>query len=67
MSCTIKRRLKLKSRYRHYVKATIEYARTIEDFDDLVDLQTLTLHCLGLESSAFVLHTIEIEEKKSVR
>ena len=39
--------------------------RTIEDFDDLVDPQTLALHCLSPEPSAYILRTIEIEEKKS--
>ena len=37
----------------------------INDFDDLVDLQTLALHCLSPEPSAYVLRTIEIKEKKS--
>ena len=53
--CTVKRRPKLKSRYRQRVEAAIEYARTIEDFDDLVDLQTLAFHCLSPVPSAFVL------------
>ena len=43
----------------------IEYAKMIDDFDDLVDPRTLALHCLGLEPFAYILHTIEIEEKKS--
>ena len=38
---------------------------TIVDFDDLVDPQTLALHYFGLEPSAYILRTIEIEEKKS--
>ena len=63
--CTVKRRPKLKSRYRQRVEAAIEYVRTIEDFDDLVNLQTLAFHCLSLVPSAFVLRNIEIEEKKS--
>ena len=63
--CTVKRRLKLKSRYRQRVEAAIGYARTIKDFDDLVDLRALALHCLGIEPSAFVLQNIEIEEKRS--
>ena len=44
----------------------IEYARTIDDFNDLVDPQTLAFHFLGLEPFAFVLRNIEIEEKKSL-
>ena len=53
------------SRYKQCVEAAIEYANLIDDFDDLVDPHTLALYCLGPEPSAFVLHTIEIEEKKS--
>ena len=64
-SWAVKRHPKLKSRYRQRVKATIEYAKTIDDFDDLVDPRIVALHCLGLEPSAYVLRTIEIEEKKS--
>ena len=41
----------------------MKYAKTIDDFDDLVDPQTLAHHCLGLEPSAFVLWAIAIEEK----
>ena len=63
--CTVKSRPKLKSRYRQHIETAIAYARTIEDFDDLVDPWTLAFHCLGPESSAFVLRNIEIEEKKS--
>ena len=44
----------------------IEYARTIDDFNDLVDPRTLAFHCLGLEPFAFGLRNIEIEEKKSL-
>ena len=56
---------KLKSRYKIRVEKAIEYARTIEDFDDLVDLRALAFYCLGPEPFAFVLQNIEIEEKKS--
>ena len=41
----------------------MKYAKTIDDFDDLVDLRTLAHHCLGPEPSAFVLRAIAIEEK----
>ena len=44
----------------------IEYARTIDDFNDLVNPRTLAFHCLGLEPFAFGLRNIEIEEKKSL-
>ena len=63
--CTVKRWPKLKSRYKECVGKAIEYARTIEDFNDLVDPQTLAFHCLGLEPFAFGLRNIEIEEKNS--
>ena len=65
VSCAVKRQPKLKSKYRQRVEATIEYAKMINDFDDLVDPRTLALHYLGPEPSAYILHTIEIEEKKS--
>ena len=64
--CTAKRWPKLKSRYKVRVGMAIEYVRTIDDFNDLVDPRTLAFHCLGLEPFAFVLRNIEIEEKKSL-
>ena len=41
----------------------MRYAKTIDDFDDLVDPRTLAHHCLGPEPSTFVLRAIAIEEK----
>lgn len=41
----------------------IEYASTIEDFDELVDPWTLARHCLGPEPSRYVLRAIWGEEK----
>ena len=40
---------------------TIEYASTIDDFDDLVDPKTLAYHCLGPEPSimSFVLSVVK--------
>ena len=67
MSCVAKRRLKLKSRYKERVEKAIEYVKTIEDFDDLVDPWTLAFYCLSPEPSAFVLHNLDIEEKKRKR
>ena len=61
--CVVRKRPKLKSRYRSRIKATVEYAKTIDDFGNLVDPQTLARHCFGLEPSAFVLRAIAIEEK----
>ena len=65
MSCAVKRRPKLKSRYRECVEKAIEYVKTIEDFDDLVDSWTLAFYCLGPEPSSFVLCNLDIKEKKS--
>lgn len=63
--CVVKKQSKLKSRYKQRIEAAIEYTRTIDDFDDLVNPQTRALHCLGLEPSVYVLRTVEIEEKMS--
>ena len=65
MSRAVKRRPKLKSRYKENVEKAIEYMKTIEDFDDLVDPRTLAFYCLGPDWFAFVLRNIEIEEKES--
>ena len=65
MPCAVKRWPKLKSRYKERIEKAIVYVKMIEDFDNLVDPQTLAFYCLGLEPSAFVLRNIEIEEKKS--
>jgi len=63
--CAVKRRPNLKSKYKQHVEVAIEYAKSIDDFDDLVDPRTLALYCLGPEPSTYVLCTIEKEEKKS--
>ena len=47
------------------MQKAIEYARTVENWDDLVDPRTLAFYCLGPEPSAFVLRTLSIEGKKS--
>ena len=59
-----KERLELKSRFDERVQAAVEYARTIEDFNDLIDPRTLASHCLGLEPSLYVLSILDQEEKK---
>ncbi|KAK9990529.1 hypothetical protein SO802_025514 [Lithocarpus litseifolius] len=61
---SVKNRLELESRFMERVHVAIEYASTIEDFDDLVDPRTLARHCLGPEPSHFVLHAIRRKEKK---
>jgi len=65
LSYVVKRRPKLKSRYVGRVEKAIKQAKTIEDWDDLVDPRTLAFYCLGQEPSAYVLRNIDIEEKKS--
>ena len=62
----MKRRPKLKSRYNERVEKAIEYALTIESWDDLVDPQTLAFYNLGPDPSSYVLRTLSIEEKKRV-
>ncbi|KAL0003150.1 hypothetical protein SO802_016931 [Lithocarpus litseifolius] len=59
----VKKRLKLKSKYRRRVEVATEYAKMIDDFNDMVDQRTLACHCLGPEPAPYVLHAIEIEEK----
>nr|XP_023896501.1 LRR receptor-like serine/threonine-protein kinase FLS2 [Quercus suber] len=58
-----KRRPKLKSRYKERVQKAVEYAQTIESWDDLVDPRT-TFYYLGPKPSTFVLRNLEIEGKK---
>ena len=53
------------SKYKQRVEAAIEYAKSIDNFDNLVDPRILALYCLGPKPFAYVLRTIEIEEKKS--
>ena len=47
------------------MRKAIEYTRTIEICDGLVDPRTLAFYCLGPEPSAFVLRNLNIEGKKS--
>lgn len=54
---------KLKSRYKNHVKSALDYARTIDDFDELIDPKTLSCHFLGPESSPYILRAIAKEEK----
>ena len=59
-----KERLELESKFNERVQATVEYVRTIDDFDELIDPRTLARHCLGLEPSLYVLSILDREEKK---
>ena len=61
----MKRRPKLKSRYIERVEKAIEYALTVENWDDLVDLRTFAFYNLGPDPSAYVLHLLRIEKTKS--
>ena len=63
--CSVKRRPKLKSKYTERVEKAIEYAPTIENWDDLIDSRTLAFYSLGPDPSAYVLRLLSIEEKKS--
>ena len=60
----VKDRPVLESKFEEQVQAVIRYARTIENFGDLIDPRTLARHCLGLEPSLYVLSTLDREEKK---
>ena len=62
---TVKRQPKLKSKYQGRVEKAIEYAKTVESWDDIVDTQTLAFYCLGLDPSPYMLRIIEIKGKKS--
>ncbi|XP_065628398.1 uncharacterized protein LOC111994518 [Quercus suber] len=62
----VKRRPKLKSRYRERVQKAIKYTQTIENWDDLVNPKTLAFFCIGPEPSAFVLKNLDIEGKKKM-
>ena len=60
----VKDRLELEGRFNERVQVAIEYARTIEDFNELIDPRTLAHHCLGPEPSLYVLSALDREEKK---
>ena len=61
----VKKRPKLKSKYQERLQKAIEYSKSIESWDDLLDPQTLAFYCLGPDPSPYVLRSISIEEKKS--
>ena len=60
----VKERPELESGFDERVQAAVEYARTIEDFNELIDPRTLARHCLGPEPSLYVLSALDQEEKK---
>ena len=55
---------KLESKFKERVRVAIKYARTIDDFDELVDPCTLACQYLGPEPSLYVLSTLNREERK---
>ena len=54
----------LESKFDERVQEAVKYARTIEDFNELINPRTLACHCLGLEPSLYVLSALDREEKK---
>ena len=63
-SFAVKDRPELEAKFAERVQAAIKYARTIEDFGELIDPRTLARHCLGPEPSLYVLSTLDREERK---
>ena len=47
------------------MEKAIEYTKTIKNWEDLVDPQTLTFYYLGPDPSSYVLRLIDIEGEKS--
>ena len=54
----------LESQFEERVQEAIKYARTIDNFDELVDPRTLARHCLGPEPSLYVFQAIDREQRK---
>ena len=47
------------------MEKAIEYAKTIESWEELMDPRTHTFYFLGPDPSSYVLQLIDIEGKKS--
>ena len=60
----MKERPDLEIKFHERVQAAVKYARTIEDFNELIDPRTLARHYLGPEPSLYVLSALDREEKK---
>ena len=60
----MKDRPKLEGKFVERVQAALRYARTIDDFGELIDPRTLARHCLGPEPSLYILSTLDREERK---
>ena len=51
-------RPKLKSRYKGRVKVAFDYAKTIDDFNNLIDPRTMYHHFLGVKPSPYFLRSL---------
>ena len=60
----MKERPDLESKFDERVQAAVKYAKTIEDFNELIDPRTLARHCPGPKPSLYVLSALDREEKK---
>ena len=54
----------MKSKYQGRVEKAIEYTKTIESWEDLVDPWTLAFYCLGPDPSPYVQRLIDIDGNK---
>ena len=61
---TVKERPDLDNKFDRRVQAAVQYAATIEDFNELIDPRTLARHYLGSKPSLYVLSALDREEKK---
>ena len=61
---TVKERPDLDNKFDGRVQAAVQYAATIEDFNELINPRTLACHCLEPEPSLYVLSALDREEKK---
>ena len=59
----VKTRLHLKSRYKDHLKRVLEYVDEVKDFDELISLDSLSLHFLGPEPSGGVLQCLEMNKR----
>lgn len=52
-----------KSCYKDCLKRVLEYVKEVKDFDDLISLDNLSLHFLGLEPFGGVLQRLETNKR----
>ena len=60
----VKEHLELEDKFEERVREAVKYARTIKDFDELVDPRMLACHCLGPEPSPCIFRALDREERK---